>query len=121
MAADSTDFGKRVATFCKTQKISISAFEKRAGLANAWTSNLRAQVRLDAMEKIAEAFPDLNFNYLFTGNGPMLNCEPKTAHPESTGMFSRAAEEIIKAKDETIATQRQTIAMLEHMMEALAK
>lgn len=62
----------RLIQFIKSQKIAVRAFESAAGLSNGYLRNLRSSPTVSVMEKIFNAYPDLNRDWLMTGEGPML-------------------------------------------------
>lgn len=53
--------------------ISVSRFEKDAGLANGYFNQVKKQPSLDKLDSMHRAFPNLNLNWLVYGSGDMLN------------------------------------------------
>jgi hypothetical protein len=65
----------RLKVFIDFKQISISAFEKSVGLANAAfgkTLKSGGAIGTDKLEKILQCYPDLNIDWLVTGQGEML-------------------------------------------------
>ena len=100
----------RVRKYCNARKISVHAFEQANGFSNSWANNLKAQIRLDAVEAIVRNFPELNVAWLLTGIGEMLN-SPSSAH----------LQQLIKAKDEVIESQRITINGYKEIIKTLSE
>lgn len=70
----------RLIQFIKSQKIAVRAFEAAAGLSNGYLRNLRSSPTVSVMEKIFNAYPDLNRTWLLAGEGSMLVDDSAPAH-----------------------------------------
>ena len=57
---------------CKRKNIEESRFEKECNLANGYFNQVKKRPSLDKIESISRAFPDLNTDWLLTGEGEML-------------------------------------------------
>lgn len=57
-------------------QISVMAFEGKAGLSNGAVSKMTDNVRNQTLNKIVDAFPQLNPNWLRNGEGAMLKDQP---------------------------------------------
>lgn len=66
---------ERVLDYCEAKGMSISAFERAAGLSNGFFKESTRNPRADKRKQISEAFPDLNISWLLTGEGEMLKSE----------------------------------------------
>lgn len=64
---------QRVKIFCKSQKITISAFEKKCGLSNGYVNGISRGIGSDKLKTISLNFPMLNITWLLTGDGEMFN------------------------------------------------
>ena len=53
--------------------ISVAEFERTCGLSNGAVSAMSDNTRMSTLEKITKAYPQININWLRTGNGEMLN------------------------------------------------
>lgn len=68
----------RVLEFIKAEEISVKRFETRASLSNGAVSKMGDNTRRKILDKIVSAYPQLNMNWLLTGEGEMLSKnEPK--------------------------------------------
>lgn len=75
---------ERIIIFIKKMRISIKSFERQAGLANGYVNHLRRSPTTEKLENIIRAFPNLNKDWLLTGEGEMLNQEtPQTTEKEA--------------------------------------
>lgn len=63
---------QRVLEYCKRKNIAVSRFEKECNLANGYFNQVKKRPSLDKIESISRAFPDLNTDWLLTGEGEML-------------------------------------------------
>lgn len=63
---------ERIMEFVRYKGIPVSLFEQMCGLSNAYVKNISKGIGADKLEKILKAFPDLNREWLLTGEGEML-------------------------------------------------
>lgn len=66
---------ERLILFIKHLRIGQGKFEKNAGLANGLVNNIKDGISVSSLNKIEEAYPQLNINWLRTGEGQMLKCQ----------------------------------------------
>lgn len=71
---------ERVSAYCKRKNISIYKFEKESGLSNGYFNQVKTRPSDDKLMSIHRAFPDLNVDWLSTGEGQMLNVKYIEAH-----------------------------------------
>ncbi len=64
---------QRLMTFLKYKNLSQSKFEKVVGLSNGYLSQLRHAPGVDKISMIISTFPELNKEWLLTGEGEMLS------------------------------------------------
>lgn len=80
---------ERAELFCEHRKIRLAAFCRAADISNGYFTNTREEIGYNIRKKIAKAFPDLNIDWLQTGEGQMLNTPVQAAvmtpHPVSSG------------------------------------
>lgn len=62
----------RLEQFCEHRKLSIGGFCREARISNSYFSNVKGEMGIAIKGKIKEAFPDLNIDWLITGEGEML-------------------------------------------------
>lgn len=67
------DTQSRLIEFIHSKKISISDFERISNLSTGYVHKIKNSVGKRALGDIQRAFPDLNSNWLLTGEGEMLN------------------------------------------------
>lgn len=65
----------RIKLYIKGKGITVKAFEEKAGLSNGAVSKMGDDTRKSTLDKISTAFPDLNMNWLRTGDGEALRPE----------------------------------------------
>lgn len=66
----------RIMEFCRTNGIRPGRFERECGLSNAYLSKLKHEPSRDKLGKILNRYPELNKNWLLTGEGEMLRTVP---------------------------------------------
>lgn len=66
------DISERFEQFFKYKGIKRSEFERRCGLSNGYTRNLRDSPKSEKMKDILNAFPEINPVWLQTGEGEMI-------------------------------------------------
>ena len=103
----------RIKQFADFKQISIRKFCELAGVASGGFIKVKS-VGSESLLKIFTAFPDINLEWLITGQGSML----KSATPVADNKF---AMELIEKKDETIKKLERTIWEQEKQIEDLKK
>ncbi len=81
---DDLNLRGRVISYCEAKKISLNAFEKKAGLSRGYFRQVKKWPSDDKIKSIKRAFPDLNTDWLRTGDGEMF----VSAHNVSSGDYS---------------------------------
>jgi phage repressor protein C with HTH and peptisase S24 domain len=82
---------ERIKDFIDTKGISVSAFERSIGMSNAsFGKSLKngGAIGTDKLENILNTYPEINPNWLITGNGSMLKSDEQPL-PEVKKMNSR--------------------------------
>ena len=64
---------ERLQEFIFLKRITVQAFEAKVGLSNGAVGKMGENTRRSTLNKIVSAFPELNINWLLTGEGEMLN------------------------------------------------
>lgn len=74
--------------FIADKKISVRNFETRCGLSNGYIRQLRKAPAVDKIEIILDAFPELNRDWLLTGEGEMLKePQPEISYTDGVPYF----------------------------------
>ena len=69
------DVGKRLIIFTNSLNISVADFCRATGLGRSLVDKLRTGIhgpRIEPLDKISRAYPELRLNWLITGEGPVL-------------------------------------------------
>lgn len=101
----------------ETKGIAKEKFFKDIGSSssNFRAANAKTPLNSDTISNILTQIPDVNLEWLITGNGKMLNTDsPKTATPPSNDavMMSREVFDLLSRQTETIQSQQRTIEAL---------
>lgn len=64
---------ERIKAFIEHEGISTTQFEKKCGLAKGFVKNIVNTISVDKMQNILSAFPELNANWLISGEGKMIH------------------------------------------------
>ena len=72
---------QRLMKFMSYREISASRFERMCGLSNGYFNKLRNAPGLDKIDKMLRVFPELNREWVLTGEGSMLNDGYTTFEP----------------------------------------
>lgn len=91
----------RLLKFIELNSISLHQFHKKIGVSNGYLAKVES-IGSPVIEKIAEIYPDLSLDWLFTGRGHMLRSQQK---PTETTVQTNAQE--------VIELQRKLITQLE--------
>ena len=73
-----TNVKDRLTAFLDKKGINKSEFGRTIGVSAAFVSSIRQSIQPDKLSKIAVAYPDLNIEWLLTGEGEMLSSGHKT-------------------------------------------
>ena len=65
----------RLLQFLKASKISQKKFELGIDVSNGYVNNLKKNIGADKIHRIHSAYPELNIDWLLTGDGEMYNPE----------------------------------------------
>lgn len=76
---------ERLLSFIEFKTLSVQRFEQEVGLSNASVSKMGDNTRRSTIDRISNKFPDININWLLTGEGEMLN-------PNSESLNEKAAQ-----------------------------
>lgn len=130
----------RIITYIKYTGISQKKFEETVGISNGYVNNVKASPSSTVLQKIFGAYPELNKDWLLTGEGPMLTSDLSgSVHQQSSGDYSPnvngtgnvvggvgggAVEDMATALRKalgTIETQNSTISTLTDLVRDLRK
>lgn len=75
---------ERLEFFLKSEKISNSEFGRRIGACASYVASIRKSISPDKIEGIAENWPNLNIEWLLTGEGEMLKSQSTKVPTTST-------------------------------------
>ena len=107
---------ERLIGFLEYKGISKSEFGRIIGVSSAFITSMRKSIQPDKVESIAFNFPELNINWLMTGEGEMLKTEAESPKPEELHL-----NDLIKAQAETINSQKLLISTLLEKIEGLQR
>lgn len=125
---------ERVKIFLDYKKMPISVFEKSINASNGYVNSISKSIGLDKIEMILEKYPNLNIEWLLTGQGNMLKEDTKTNISQTitgdsniqsgnntsiTGDCKEKVQELqklLKEKDKEIERQKKQIDKLFNMI-----
>ncbi len=122
------DIKDRISEYCKHKNIAISRFEKSAGLSNGYFNQVKKRPSEDKIRGILEAFPDLNTDWLLTGEGSMLKSNvTQTSHGDNSPNINgngnsvtvgetAVLKERIKALEAVLAEKERLIRLYERVL-----
>lgn len=120
---------ERVQIYCQSKGISISHFERSAGLANGYFKEGSKTPREIKILQILRAFPDLNRNWFLFEEGPMLNTtptltteetDPRSINPKkSPDMDIALALDFIGHLKEEVASLKEQLSVKDAQIEQL--
>lgn len=119
------DVKERIKEFCETQKMAISFFERKCGLANGYVNSIRASIGMKSLEKILRSFPEMSRDWLIYGEGDMLRSDGSVHQTVSgSGNLSIAAgagSKIISEKNHTSPVPGQPISSAEDALREIER
>lgn len=105
------DMKERLMEFIREKDISNRKFLMKCGLSETYINTLTGNPSGDTIRKIENAYPELNTEWLMTGEGEMLKVQPavKTPYPaeqtQSVGNISGNGNAVINGNGNHVATQ----------------
>jgi hypothetical protein len=105
----------RMKQFLNRLGLSEGAFELSIGMSTGWVSNIGDNIRLKTLSQISKVYPNLNINWLTSGQGVMLYSDPqprleakpiRLADPEG---FEANGDRFYTLPDQTIIMQTPVI------------
>lgn len=111
----------RIKQYIDYKGLTISSFERVVGMSNgSFASQLKNNktIGVDKLENILTNFPDINTEWLLTGNGPMLKKNEKTitGEPDEPYVTKPSKDELY---ERIIAEQKERIRDLQRTIEDL--
>lgn len=103
---------QRLESFLEFKKISKSEFGRLIGVSSAYITSMRKSIQPDKVKSIAFNFPELNINWLLTGNGEMLK-ENIAVTPQPSSDEMELYKKLIASLEETVASQKMIIQKLQ--------
>lgn len=105
---------ERLILFCKKINISRSALARSIGVSATYVGSIRKSIAPDKLQRIAEVYPDLNIDWLITGQGEMLRevKQNDNVQPALSGdmlAYLREKDNELRAKDDEIRELRARI------------
>lgn len=91
---------ERLKKFIASKGLGQKAFEIECGLSNGYVNNIRRSVTIEKARQILERYPELNINWLMTGQGEMLKTQ--SANTVVTGDVSGNGHHIVAGSNNHI-------------------
>lgn len=76
------DLKERLIKFIEHKGLTVQSFENKCNLSNGAVSKMGNNTRRSTLDKISNTFPDININWLLTGDGNMITIETSTSEPK---------------------------------------
>lgn len=115
---------QRLMRFIKSEKISQGKFERMCGMSNGYLCNIKQSIGSSKILSISKAFPQLNTEWLLTGEGSMLNegyttFEPVgLATPMSPTVMTETEKEVVLLQAK-LEEKEKMITILEDQLKKL--
>lgn len=109
---------ERLIDFIKSQNLSQGKFEKMLGFSNGYINSISKGIGAEKLQRIIGMFPNLNPEWLLSGNGDMMLTEPKDTPGDRVEMprevFDKISQlvETVCSQQQTISEQTRTISLL---------
>lgn len=108
---------QRLMKFMSYREMSASRFERMCGLSNGYFNKLRNAPGLDKIDKMLRVFPELNREWVLTGEGSMLNEGYTTFEP--VGVATPTAPTAMAETEKEVVLLKAKLEEKEKMIELL--
>lgn len=89
----------RLIDYLSSQKISKSEFGRTIGVSNAYVTSIRKSIDSDKIKSIALNYPNLNIEWLLTGDGSMLKSSCDNRKPQASKEFSLCSDHKLSSQE----------------------
>lgn len=89
----------RLVEYLSSQKISKSEFGRTIGVSNAYVTSIRKSIDSDKIKSIALNYPNLNIEWLLTGEGSMIKSSGEMRKPMTSTEFSLGTDHKLSSQD----------------------
>jgi transcriptional regulator with XRE-family HTH domain len=101
---------QRLKKYIESQKITIVDFEKSINVSNGYVNSISKNIGIDKINKILEIYPNLNLDWLFSGNEEMLKKDQIiTVVSEQTNEYSNNENLLVEELKKQNNQQRSDI------------
>lgn len=107
---------QRLIDFIKFKNLSQGKFEKEICVSNGFVNNISKSIGADKLQRILNKFPELNPEWLLTGEGEMLKIENNTTSTENKHL-----QQLVDALTKTVSSQELLITTLLEKVERLQR
>lgn len=83
---------ERIKAFINFKQISMREFCRQVGVSNSYVSSMRSSIQPDKLLRIAHVFPELNSDWLMTGEGDMIRKTHELQPTERDDLISTGSE-----------------------------
>lgn len=104
---------ERLIKFLKSQGVSQRTFEQAIGVSNGYVNNIRVSIQPDKLQRIIQHFPNLNTEWLLSGEGSMLRGGDVPG--DSVAMPREVFDQLSQLID-TVCSQQSTIANQQELL-----
>jgi transcriptional regulator with XRE-family HTH domain len=115
---------QRLKDFIKFKNLSQGKFEKAVGVSNGFVNNISKGIGADKLQRILSVFPDLNQNWLLTGEGEMIKQEQSQPAYEDKFLINQLYESlktVIETQKMLIDAQNAEIKRLQRSLRDLER
>jgi hypothetical protein len=110
---------ERIKKYIAYRGMSVSAFERAAGLSAGYVYSLGVTMRESTFGKLGKVFPDLNIEWLKTGEGDMLNgyAVVVAADRDAKLKVAELEAEVRTLKEEVERLRKQNAKLVDRLLE----
>ncbi len=102
----------RIKEFLADQNCTISGFEKSIDSSNGYVNSISKSIGVDKLKLIIEKYPNLNIEWLLTGEGEMLKSGHKKEGGGSDDRVAKLEKEVATLKEENSQLKDELIGCL---------
>ena len=102
----------RLKSFIKNKGLTVRDFEKTVGVSNGYVNSISKSIGIEKISKILEIYPNLNIEWLLTGQGSMLKTDEKVPNVK---VFKQKTDRLVEKQEIPLYDMEATAGIIDQL------